>query len=149
MQKMNKFIVTGNLTSDANLQYSTNEKAYSKFTIANNEGFGDNKKATFFNCTLWGKSAENLNRYLVKGQKVLITGKIDINKYTDKEGVNRQNIEINVDSFGGVEFMGGKSNSSESSNEQSNYSMPINNALSSNTFEEDITPVDDGDMPFN
>ena len=135
---MNKFIVTGNLTKDAELKYTTNDKPYSKFTIANNEGYGDNKKANFFNCTLWGKGAENLNRFLIKGQKVLITGKIDINKYQDKEGVEKQAIEINVDSFGGVELLGNKGQQVDNNNVDSQL---VN-------FDEDITPVDDGDMPF-
>lgn len=135
---MNKFIVTGNLTRDAELKYTTNEKAYSKFSIANNEGYGDNKKANFFNCTLWGKSAENLNRFLVKGQKVLITGKIDINKYQDKEGIEKQIIEINVDSFGGVELLGNK--------------VQVDNNVDSQplSLDEDMTPVDDDptELPF-
>ena len=103
---MNRVILSGNLTKDAELRYTTNGKAYSKFSIANNEGYGENKKTTFFNCTLWGKSAENLNRFLTKGQKVLITGKVEINDYKDKEGVQRKIIYINVDSFGGVELLG-------------------------------------------
>ncbi|WP_271814536.1 single-stranded DNA-binding protein [Clostridium beijerinckii] len=145
---MNKFIVTGNLTADASLQYTTNEKPYSKFTIANNEGFGDNKKTAFFNCTLWGKGAENLNRFLIKGQKILVTGKIEINKYKDKEGNDKQNIEINVDSFGGVELIGGKSNSNEGLSNKNEYSKPANEAFNDANFEEDITPVDNGDLPF-
>ena len=82
VNNMNKFIVTGNLTKDADLKYTQNDKAYSKFSIANNEGFGENKKTNFFNCTLFGKSAENLNRFLVKGQKVLVTGRVDLGKNT-------------------------------------------------------------------
>ena len=78
---MNKFIVVGNLTKDADLRYTGNGKPYSKFCIANNEGYGDNQKTNFFNCTLWGKSAENISRFLTKGQKVLITGKIELGKY--------------------------------------------------------------------
>ena len=142
---MNKFIVTGNLTKDAELRYTTNDKAYSKFTIANNEGYGDNKKTNFFNCTLWGKSSENLNRFMVKGQKVLITGKLDINKYQDKEGIDKQAIEINVDSFGGVELLGNKGMSTGENNE---YSAPTNALFTDVNFDADITPVDDGDMPF-
>lgn len=131
---MNKIIVTGNLTRDAELKYTNNEKAYSKFAIANNEGYADNKKTTFLNCVLWGKSAENLNRFLVKGQKVLITGKLEINKFKDKDGIEKQIIEINVDMFGGVELLGSKGQASENN--------------SNNNFEDDIEPIDDGDMPF-
>lgn len=143
---MNKFIVTGNLTKDAELRYTTNEKAYSKFTIANNEGYGDNKKTNFFNCTLWGKGAENLNRFLVKGQKVLITGRVDINDYTDKEGISKKIIDINVDSFGGVELIGNKSQQETSNNDYSEGGMPA--GFNGGYDGGDITPEDDGDLPF-
>ena len=140
---MNKFIVNGNLTKDAELRYTQNDKAYSKFSIANNEGYGDNQKTNFFNCTLWGKSAENLNRFLTKGQKVLITGKVEINDYKDKEGVERKIIDINVDSFGGVELLGNKAQQeSGTNNDTSNNSdSPIDN-------DDDLTIIDYGDMPF-
>ena len=140
---MNKFIATGNITKDAELRYTANDKAYSKFSIANNEGYGDNKKTNFFNCTLWGKSAENLNSFLVKGQKVLITGKVEINDYKDKEGVERKIIDINVDSFGGVELLGNKAQQeSGTNNDTSNNSdSPIDN-------DDDLTIIDYGDMPF-
>ena len=142
---MNKFIVTANLTKDAELRYTTNEKAYSKFCVANNEGYGENKKTNFFNCTLWGKSAENLNRFLVKGQKVLITGRIELGKYTDKEGVERLTTDIIVDSFGGIELIGNKvQQESETDNYASN-----NNDFSMNN-NDDMTPVDDDSdlLPF-
>ena len=141
---MNKFIVTGNITKDAELRYTANDKAYSKFSIANNEGYGDNKKTNFFNCTLWGKSAENLNRFLTKGQKVLITGKVEINDYKDKEGVERKIIDINVDSFGGVELLGNKAQQeSGTNNDTSNNS---DSPIDSN--DDDLTVVDYGDLPF-
>ena len=140
---MNKFIVTGNLTKDAELRYTPNDKAYSKFSIANNEGFGENKKTNFFNCTLFGKSAENLNRFLVKGQKVLITGRVELGKYTDKEGIERTTVDINVDSFGGVELIGNKV---QQESETDNY-VSDNNDLSTNG-NDDMTPIDDGLLPF-
>ena len=140
---MNKFIVTGNLTKDADLKYTQNDKAYSKFSIANNEGFGENKKTNFFNCTLFGKSAENLNRFLVKGQKVLITGRVDLGKYTDKEGVERLTTDIIVDSFGGVELIGNKSQQETSNNDYSG-----NNSDFSMNNNDDMTIIDEGSMPF-
>lgn len=140
---MNKFIVTGNLTKDADLKYTPNDKAYSKFSIANNEGYGENKKTNFFNCTLFGKSAENLNRFLVKGQKVLITGRVELGKYTDKEGIERTTVDINVDNFGGIELIGNKV---QQESQTDNY-VSDNNDLSMND-NDDMTPIDDGLLPF-
>ena len=142
---MNKIILTGNITKDAELRYTANDKAYSKFSVANNEGYGDNKKTNFFNCTLWGKSAENLNRFLTKGQKVLITGRVELGKYTDKEGVERLTTDIIVDSFGGVELLGNKAQQeSGTNNDTSNNS---DSPIDSNDY---MTPVDDDSdlLPF-
>ena len=92
-----------------------------------------------------GKSDENLNRILTNGQKVLITGKVEINDYKDKEGVERKIIDINVDSFGGVELLGNKAQQeSETDNYASNNNdFPMNN-------NDDMTPVDDDseELPF-
>ena len=141
---MNRVILTGNITKDAELRYTANDKAYSKFSIANNEGYGDNKKTNFFNCTLWGKSAENISRFLTKGQKVLITGKVEINDYKDKEGIDRKIIDINVDSFGGVELLGNKAQQeSGTNNDTSNNS---DSPIDSN--DDDLTVIDYGDLPF-
>ena len=102
-------------------------------------------KTNFFNCTLWGKSAENLNRFLTKGQKVLITGKVEINDYKDKEGVERKIIDINVDSFGGVELLGNKAQQESGTNNDTS-----NNSDFSMNNNDDMTPVDyDSEMlPF-
>ena len=76
---------------------------------------------------------------------MLITGKVEINDYKDKEGVERKIIDINVDSFGGVELLGNKSQQeSRTNNDTSNNSdFPIDN-------NDDMTPVDDDSdlLPF-
>ena len=76
---------------------------------------------------------------------MLITGKVEINDYKDKEGIERKIIDINVDSFGGVELLGNKAQQeSGTNNDTSNNSdFPIDN-------NDDMTPVDyDSDLlPF-
>ena len=76
---------------------------------------------------------------------MLITGKVEINDYKDKEGVERKIIDINVDSFGGVELIGNKvQQESETDNYASN-----NNDFSMNN-NDDMTPVDydSEELPF-
>ena len=74
---------------------------------------------------------------------MLITGKVEINDYKDKEGVERKIIDINVDSFGGVELLGNKAQQeSGTNNDTSNKSYsPIDS-------DDDLTIIDYGDMPF-
>lgn len=130
---MNNIILTGNLVKDSELTTVGNKQTPKlSFTIANNEGYGDNKKSIFVNCVLWGKGAGNLANYLLKGTKILVKGKLDIRSYDDKEGNKKYITEVVVDMFGGVELLGSKSNNQGGGNNES----------------WNDEPVDDGDMPF-
>jgi single-strand DNA-binding protein len=138
---MNKWVGIGRLTKDSELKFTAGKgTANLTFTLAVDDGFGDNKKTYFIPIVLWGKSAESLSSYLVKGTQIGVTGKIQTRSYDAKDGTKRYVTEVVADQFGGVEFLGGKGNKS---NEQS---MPVDTF--GGGFEEDITPVDDGDMPF-
>lgn len=131
---MNNIILTGNMVKDSELTTVGNKQTPKlSFTIANNEGYGDNKKTTFINCVLWGKSAENLANYLLKGTKILVKGKLDIRSYDDKEGNKKYITEVVVDMFGGVELLGSKSS---------------NNQGGGNNESWNAEPIDNGDMPF-
>ncbi|WP_055185364.1 single-stranded DNA-binding protein, partial [Clostridium paraputrificum] len=98
----------------------------------------------------WGKQAESTANYMSKGGQVAISGRIQTRSYDAKDGTKRYVTEVVADQFGGVQFLGSKgSNSSNNSFGASNeYSAPTNDIFGGGNFEEDITPVDDGDMPF-
>ena len=87
---MNKFIVTGNLVRDSELRFSPSGVAVNKFTIANNEGWGDKKTVNYFNCTAFKATAEAIANYTHKGSKVLIEGKIQLGSYEKKDGSGKQ-----------------------------------------------------------
>ena len=76
---------------------------------------------------------------------MLITGKVEINDYKDREGVERKIIDINVDSFGGVELIGNKA---QQENGVNNYASNNNDFSMNNN--DDMTPVDDDseELPF-
>jgi len=76
---------------------------------------------------------------------VAISGKIQTRTYDAKDGTKRYVTEVVADQFGGVEFLGSKGTGNNTNNE---YQAPKNDSFSGGNFESDITPVDDGDMPF-
>lgn len=83
---MNKIIINGNLTNDMEVIVGKNYTV-GNFTIANNEGFGDNQRTTFVRCSIFGeKRVESLEKYLLKGAKVLLNGKLEITSKEDKDG---------------------------------------------------------------
>ena len=89
---MNKVILCGNLTKDMDVKIikgktkKDNDVIVGRFTLAVNEGYGDNKKTTFIPITIFNKMVENLEEYLIKGTKVNVVGKLDINNIETEEG---------------------------------------------------------------
>lgn len=105
---MNKVFLTGRLTADAELRTTTSGKSVTTFSLAVNDGFGEKKKAYFFNVVVWGKGAEAVANYTHKGSKVAVTGKLTSRSYDDKNGNKRTAIEVVADMMGGVEFLDSK-----------------------------------------
>lgn len=104
----NSVIITGNVTRDAELRYTSTQKPVLGFTVAcNRQGPDGQSAADFFPVVLWGKSAEALEKYLSKGKSVLVKGRLQTRSYESKTGEKRNVTEIIADSFGGVELLGG------------------------------------------
>ena len=89
---MNKVILCGNLVKDMDVKVvkgktkKADDVLVGRFTLAVNEGYGDNKKATFIPVTIFNKTVENLEEYLNKGTKVNVVGRLDINNIETEEG---------------------------------------------------------------
>ena len=82
---MNSVVLIGRLTKDVDLRYSNNQTAVGRFTLAVDRHDKD-KNCDFINCIVFGKSAENLEKYVKKGNKVAISGRIQTGSYTNKDG---------------------------------------------------------------
>lgn len=106
---MNTVIIIGNLTKDPELRYSTgaNQTAVCTFNVALNRGKdrnGNDMGADFPRVTVFGRQAENCNKYLAKGRKVAIQGHIHTDSYTDRNGNKVYTTGVIADR---VEFLGG------------------------------------------
>lgn len=121
---LNMVAVTGRLTRDAELKYSSGGMAFAKFSIAVNRRTkkGDQwvDEASFFECTIFGKTAESLNPYLTKAQKVAINGSL-VQERWEQDGQNRSKVGIIVNS---LTLLGGKNESHEQSKLQQSYQRP-------------------------
>lgn len=142
---MNKIDLVGRLTRDPELKFAAgNGNAITKFTLAVNRPRFDKSKeqeADFINCTCFGKRAEAIANFVLKGHRLGVSGRLQINKYVDKDGNNRWSADVVVEDF---EFMQDKGTSADSTsykpsepNKAPNYNIGV-----------DITPIDDGDIPF-
>lgn len=101
---MNKVHLVGNLTRDPEIRYTQSGKAVARFTLAIDDGYGENKRTDFPTVTVWGKSAEAVGNSLHKGSKVGVNGKITTGSY-EKNGQKVYTTEVTADMYDGVEFL--------------------------------------------
>ena len=93
---INRAILIGNLVRDVDLRYSQKGTAVANFTLAVNDGYGENKTVDFISVTAWGKTAENVANYCSKGSRVAVDGRIKQQNYEDKNGNRREKVYINA-----------------------------------------------------
>ena len=113
---MNKVILMGRLTRDPEVRYTQgeNQMAVARYTLAVDRRFNrnnDENTADFISCVAFGKSGEFAERYLRKGTKIAVTGRIQTGSYTNKDGVKVYTTDVVVDD---QEFAESKNSSSNS-----------------------------------
>src|SRR2546430_15918106 len=96
---LNKIMLIGNLGKDPELNVTSDGTPVTKFSLAVNRSYktnsGEKKEETeWFNIVAWRQLAELTERYLHKGSKVYIEGRLTQRKYTDREGVQRTSVEV-------------------------------------------------------
>ncbi len=132
---MNSIILIARLTKDPELKFVAGSgKAVAKFSIAVDREFSKEKKTDFFNIECWGKTAENVANYLVKGSRVAIRGSVQNSNY-EKDGKTVYGTKIVAER---VEFLSKKS---ETGNEPTSKS---NDEYDFSKFE----TVDGSETPF-
>lgn len=107
---MNKVILMGRLTREPEVSSSASGTTFARFSIAVDRRFKKEGEpdADFFNCSAFSKTAEFVERYLKKGTKVVVTGRLQNNNYTNKEGQKVYDVRIMVEE---IEFAESKNNS--------------------------------------
>ena len=102
-KEMNNVILIGRLANDPELSYTpNNQTAVCRFTLAVNR-MRKEDGADFIRITVWGKQAENCDRYLSKGRQAAIHGRIQTGSYTNRDGAKVYTTEVVANS---VEFLG-------------------------------------------
>ena len=94
---MNKVFLIGNLTRDPELTETTSGVALCRFSIAVNRNYGSadgERKTDFFNVVAWRGLGETVARYAKKGNKVAVSGSIELRNYEDSQGVKRTGVDI-------------------------------------------------------
>ena len=144
MGSVNKVILVGNLGRDAEVRYTPGGAAVARFSIATTEVWNDKsgqrqERTEWHNIDLWGKQAETLTEYLVKGKQVYIEGRLQTDEYTDKEGMKRKSTKVRCDK---VVLLGGGGGGRGASMERGEATG------GSASHAETSEPLTDDDIPF-
>jgi len=123
---MNKVIILGNLTRDPELKEFDGGNSLAKFGLAVNRTWKNKdgetqEKTTFVDVNVWGAAAGNCAKYLEKGRKVLVEGRLEMETWESKEGEKRSKHSINAEN---VQFLGGKNEDGGTPSEKSGKSKP-------------------------
>ena len=153
---LNHITIMGRLTRDPELRYTQSQTPVASFTLAVDRDFGSRdggeKQTDFIDCVAWRQTAEFVSKYFQKGSMAVVSGRLQIRDWTDREGGKRRSAEVVVDNiyFGesrrrdsgeGGSYGG---NYGSSSGESRSYSAPSTSSASP------FAELDDGDgeLPF-
>ena len=105
MQGLNTVSIGGNLCRDAELRATASGMAVLTFSVAVNESRKNQQTGewedypNFIDCTMFGRRAESVSRYLTKGTYVALTGRLHQNRWQNKDGQNRSKLEVTADNI--------------------------------------------------
>jgi single-strand DNA-binding protein len=152
MGSVNKVILVGNLGRDAELRYTPGGAAVATLNLATTEVWNDKggqkqEKTEWHRVILWGKSAESLNEYLVKGKQIYVEGRLQTRQWDDKDGNKRYTTEIRGDRvvlLGGGGGGGGVGGGGGRSSNRATGSAPQDDPMGGEMGAE----LTDDDIPF-
>ena len=141
MSDFNKVIIIGNLTRDPETRTMPNGTAICKIGLASNRDYmaADGTKrqdAVFVDCDAFGKTAEAMQKWLKKGRKVLVEGRLKLDQWDDKEtGQKRSRMGIVVESFN---FVGARDDTPEPSQPQARSEAPKPTSSKPSGIDDDV-----------
>jgi single-strand DNA-binding protein len=142
MGSVNKVILVGNLGRDAELRVTPGGAAVATLNLATTEVWNDRQgqrqeKTEWHRIVLWGKQAESLQEYLVKGKQIYVEGRLQTRQWDDKDGNKRYTTEIKADR---VTLLGGGGGGRSGGMDRGGSASPRD--------EPPMEPMTDDDIPF-
>ena len=149
---LNHIVIMGRLTKDPELRRTGTGVAVASFTVAVDRDFsanGGEKETDFIDCVAWRNTGEFVNNYFTKGSMIVVSGRLQIRKWEDKNGNKRNTAEIVADS---VYFGESKNNSGNQNNAYTGFAKAENvpGSVRPNGGFGNFAPIEDDDnqLPF-
>ena len=139
---LNHIVIMGRLTRDPELRRTGSGIAVASFTVAVDRDFGGRdggeKETDFIDCVAWRQTGEFVSKYFTKGRMIVVSGRLQIRSWTDKDGNKRRTAEVVADncyfgdskreseggSYGGNTYGGNSYGSNSYGGNQGGYSAP-------------------------
>ena len=151
---LNHITIMGRLTRDPELRYTQSQTPVASFTLAVDRDFGSRdggeKQTDFIDCVAWRSTAEFVNKYFQKGSIAVVSGRLQIRDWTDREGGKRRSAEVVVDNIYFGESRRRDSSEGNSYDSRSSYSSYEAPRSPSPAPSSPFSDLDDGDgeLPF-
>ena len=147
---INKVMMVGNLTKDPTLQRTQSGKSVCSITVALNRGKNQNGEdlgADYINVQCWNKVAENVRKFLKKGSKVGVVGRLNTRKYDDQNGRTVYVTEVVAEQ---IEFLSSPQNNQQQNNQnnQQQYNQNFGGYGFNDEFSNSGFSVQSDDLPF-
>ena len=154
---LNHIVIMGRLTRDPELRRTGSGVAVTSFTVAVDRDFGNRengeRETDFIDCVAWRQTGEFVSKYFTKGRMAVVSGRLQIRNWTDKEGNKRRTAEVVADNvYFGDSKREGETGYAPAANNYGSYGAPAAPAYSApaSSPASDFTMLDDDDaqLPF-
>ena len=151
---LNHITIMGRLARDPELRYTQSQTPVASFTLAVDRDYGSRdggeKQTDFIDCVAWRSTAEFVSKYFQKGSMAVVSGRLQIRDWTDREGGKRRSAEVVVDNIYFGESRRRDSSEGSSYDSRSSYSSYEAPRSASPAPSSPFSDLDDGDgeLPF-
>ena len=149
---INKVILMGRLTRDPALRHTNSGTPVCSFSVAVDNGYGENRKTDFINCVAWNKTAEFVSNYFSTGKMIIVIGRISTRTWEGQDGKKNYATEVVVSEVSFGESKRSQEGGAEYSAPQNapKASAPQAPSFPDNVSDDAFTPLldTDDDLPF-
>ena len=147
---LNHITIMGRLTRDPELRRTGSGIAVASFTLAVDRDFTDKqsgeKETDFIDCVAWRQTGEFVSKYFTKGRMAVVSGRLQVRKWQNKEGENRYSTEVVADNVYFGDSKKEESNGNSYGQQNAGYNTPAYPATPASDFA--LLDDDDAQLPF-
>ena len=147
---LNHIVIMGRMTRDPELRRTGSGVAVASFTVAVDRDFGGRdggeKETDFIDCVAWRQAGEFVSKYFTKGRMIVVSGRLQIKSWNDKDGNKRRSAEVVAENVYFGDSKKEESNGNSYGGNYGGYNAPAYSAAPAQDYAQ--IEDDDGELPF-